>query len=143
MQTITAFNDGNIVVGINAGNNPEATGVFSVSDEVAQSITSDSVAEVKKGKLYIDGVKVDADIYIPTETEQAVVKPVELSSEEIARAEKEDKIQAIRNELKDLIIRKEIDAILDEDTTEIVVRIELLKKMYADINAPEPTTTNE
>lgn len=143
MQTITAFNDGNIVVGINAGNNPEATGVFSVSDEVAQSITSDSVSEVKKGKLYIDGVKVDADIFTPPENEQTVVETVELSSEEIARSEKDDKIQAIRNELKDLIIRKEIDAILEEDTTEIVVRIELLKKIYKDLTAPEPTTTNE
>lgn len=143
MITLSLFKDGTTILGISYKDHPEATGVFSVSDEVAQSITSDSVAEVKKGKLYIDGVKVDAENFTPPENEQTVVETVELSSEEIARAEKEDKIQAIRNELKDLIIRKEIDAILDEDTTEIVARIELLKKIYKDLTAPEPTTTNE
>lgn len=143
MTTLSLFKGGTIILGISYKDHPDILGVFSIDEEKAAEITPESKGEIKKGKLYIDGNKVDATTVNPPGTEPEETKEVELSEEEkekLEKSEKEGKILAIKEELKGLVIQREIAIILDEDPTETIVRIELLKGIYKELTAETITT---
>jgi hypothetical protein len=67
------------------------------------------------------------------EYDNHITDPVLLNNTIVQKEIKDEKIQSILDEIKDLVVRKEVNLLLGEDIVDITSRIDSLVEKYQDI----------